>query len=158
MRARLDHDDAREGHAARLTIAVTGVAVALAVSACASDAWPARTPFPLPRDVATLPLSTAPAAGAKPPGAVWACESGRYVPVQLVWDRARGTASFVNEQGTAIELIWPRGFALRAAADRVDLVAPDGSAVARDGMWLSDLGGGGGQVCQVNGVLYPPAN
>ena len=53
----------------------------------------------------------------------------------------------VGEQNVAIwtgkpmALVWPRGFTARLVGGRLEVVAPDGTVVGRDGEQVSDLGG-----------------
>jgi hypothetical protein len=76
--------------------------------------------------------------------------------VRITRDRAAAPVPFVNQLG-ALPLVWPRGFSARVEGDRLEHVAPDGTVIGRDGDTLDRLGGGGA-VCEVNGVFYPPAN
>jgi len=60
--------------------------------------------------------------------------------------------------GQSVHVVWPRGFSARLLDGRAELVAPDGSVVARDGDVLDRLVGGTDAICEVNGVGYPPAS
>ena len=56
-------------------------------------------------------------------------------------------------------MVWPRGFSAWLRDGETEIVAPDGSAIAREGDVISErLVGVESGICQVDGVLYPPAS
>jgi len=67
---------------------------------------------------------------------------------------------FETVAGERFDLVWPRGFSARLLDGQAEIVAPDGSVVAREGDELPSgtLGGPASDICEVNGVYYPPAS
>ena len=70
---------------------------------------------------------------------------------------------FTSLEGkSTVDLIWPRGFTARILDGRAELVARDGSVLAREGDVLDDLGGGSGatgnafHVCSIARKGYDP--
>jgi len=145
-----------------VTRLVLALLVAIALGGCGAatgSPWPARTPFPLPAGGSTVPLTTAPPASPFPPNVAWACPASLILPLRIIWDRAAGTVRLIGvDTGGVVELVWPRGFSARVVADRLEIVAPDGTVVGRDGEILSGLGGTESDVCNVKGTFYPPAS
>ena len=141
---------------------VLALLVAMTVGGCGAatgSPWPARTPFPLPAGASPVPLATAPPASPLPPNVAWACPASQILPLRIIWDRATGTIRFIDvDTGGVVELVWPRGFSARVVADRLEIVAPDGTVVGRDDRILSGLGGTESDVCNVKGTFYPPAS
>jgi hypothetical protein len=79
-------------------------------------------------------------------------------PVRITWDPSSDSVEFVDvDNGVTLGLVWPRGFAARVVGGHLEILSPVGSVVGRDGDVLSNLGGTPGDVCDVDGVLYPPA-
>jgi hypothetical protein len=76
--------------------------------------------------------------------------------------------AFETALGDRIDLLWPRGFSARLLDNRAEIVAPDGSVVAREGDEVADgtlsgsasatQPGQGFDICGVNGVYYLPAS
>src|SRR5436190_1503200 len=137
---------------------VLGVCVALlaGAAACTPVALPSyepitRTPAPLPSGATALTLEIAPSA-ASGPGPNWACAGSTPVSVRVV--REDDAAVFETVTGDRMELVWPRGFSARLLDGRAEIVAPDGSVVAREGDEVASgtLGGPANDICEVNGV------
>ena len=94
-----------------------------------------------------------------PSGAQWVCAQALAGPVRLARDGQM--LVFVSlDTNTTANLVWPRGFSARLLDGRAELIARDGSVIAREGDVLGDLGGGGTadgfHVCSVAEKVYGP--
>ncbi len=130
---------------------------ALVLGACAGSPWSPRIPAPLPSDATALTLATAPQAAPLPAGVEWGC------PDQLIGDvrvfRVGGAVAFEWVGAGQVDLVWPRGFSARLRHGATEIVAPDGSVIAREGDVISErLVGVESGICQVDGVFYQPAS
>jgi hypothetical protein len=90
-----------------------------------------------------------------PSDAIPGCLLARLGEVRLT--RSGTDLVLVNiNSGEQTTIVWPYGFFARLVDGKAELVAPDGSVVAREGDVL-DVGGGGGppfHVCEINGTIY----
>lgn len=119
--------------------------------------WPVRTPLPLPSGAIAVPLTTEPPAAPLPSGVAWACPAMLLGPVRIVWNLAAGTVTFASvETGLPRPLVWPRGISARVLGDRLEIVAPNGNVIGRDGDVLSTLGGAD-TICLVGSTVFEPA-
>lgn len=138
------------------------VALVVGSTACTAVTLPsytpvARTPAPLPSGATALVLKTAPPA-ASGPGPGWACAESTPVSVGVLRDG--DSVVFGTTTGERIDIVWPRGFSAWLLDGRAEIVAPDGSVVAREGDELPSgtLSGPASEICGVKGVYYPPAS
>jgi hypothetical protein len=75
---------------------------------------------------------------------------------------------FETLTGGRIAFVWPHGFSAWLLNGRAEIVAPDGSVLAREGDEIppgtlagassGTLSEPGFDICGVNGVYYPPAS
>ena len=131
-------------------------------------------PFPSPgaspaaSDPTALELATEPPPTPLPSGAARVCDQA-LMPARIVRVGNAVTAASPDSRGASPDsgsteaVVWPRGFSARLVGGVAEIVAADGTVVAREGDVI-DLGGGwdgsGGpafHVCSVNGTIYPPA-
>jgi hypothetical protein len=92
------------------------------------------------------------------PGPAWACPESLIAPVRILRDNNAVVFQLASGDGR-IDLVWPRGFSARLLSGRAEVVAPDGVVIGREGDVLSDmLAGVPSDICEINGVFYPPAS
>ena len=122
----------------RLMLAL--VLAAMLVGACQEEG----TVFPLPTAPITVGLPTQ--AGSSPT----ACPSTDLAPVKVDWDASHRALSVGGQK-----VIWPQGFSSRLLPDgRLDILAPNGSVIARDGDTVALGGSDYMHVCRVQSVEY----
>ena len=139
------------------TVRAASLAAALLLGACGGPAWSPRTPAPRPSGAETLVLVTAPPAEPLGVGFEWGCADALIGDVRV---RRDGNAiAFERVGGGDVRLVWPRGFAAWLRDGEAQIVDPNGSVIAREGEVISErLVGVESGICQVDGVLYPPAS
>jgi len=100
--------------------------------------------YPLPTAAITWALPTQPASGPT------ACPTTELGPVRAEWDATHRGLSLGGKK-----VIFPRGFLARILpSGRLEIMAPDGTVVARDGDTISLGGVDYLHVCRVQGVEY----
>jgi hypothetical protein len=107
--------------------------------------WQFATPFPLAAGAVAVPLVTEPIPAVVPPNTeLRACPAAlitpftaRYVPD----DAARPVHYLRTGDGVDFLVVWPVGFSARRT-DRLEIVAPDGKVIVREGQRVEGLGGG----------------
>ena len=117
-------------------VAVLGAACSLASSEETAYPLPsAAIDFPLPTQTVSTPTT---------------CPPSELASVKVEWDPIQRVLSIGGEK-----VIWPNGFSARILpSGRLEILAPDGTVVARDGDTLQ-LGGSDYQhVCRVGSVEY----
>jgi hypothetical protein len=104
-------------------------------------------------DEPTYPLPTAAIVWAlptQPDASPSVCPSTQLAPLRIDWDATHRVLSVGSEK-----VLWPRGFSERMLpSGRLDILAPDGSVVARDGDTVAFGGSDYQHVCRVQGVEY----
>jgi hypothetical protein len=150
----------------RMRSLVVAALLAVVLSGCGlfqtePTPFPPRTAAPLPSGAAALALKTdAPATPV--PDAPWACPAALLAPVRVGRDGDAVVFRLVSDD-SVITLIWPRGFSARLVSGRAEIVAPDGTVIARQGDVLADMLGGAGDeqgfhICSVSNRIYSPAS
>lgn len=138
-------------------VVFAGMLIVAVLAACTVGASAApRTPAALPSGATALELKTEPSA-TSPPSANWACALALFAPVRLVRD-GEAVAFVSSDDGTSEDLVWPRGFSARLVDGFAEVVAPDGSLIAREGDVISNLSGSSDHICRIGNVIYPPAS
>jgi hypothetical protein len=113
----------------------------LAAGCSLGDEYPT---YPLPTAAITVDLGAQATSGTAP------CPSTDLAPVKIGWDATHRSISF---GGPKVEL--PKGFSGRMLpTGRLEILAPDGAVVARDGDTLILGGTDTIHVCRVQGVVY----
>lgn len=98
-------------------------------------------PAPLPPGATPLALLTQPWR-LWPPNLFPACPLALLLPIRV--ERYGGALVFtaVDSSEERVSVVWPSGFSARLLNDRAELIAPDGSVLAREGDVISNIGGG----------------
>jgi len=149
--------DQRKVACSMRTLVLAALVTALVLGACAGSPWSPRTPAPPPTDATTLMLATAQPAEPLGAGVEWGCADALIGDVRVLRDESAVAFEWVS--GGQVGLVWPRGFSAWLRDGEAEIIAPDGSRVAREGDVIRErLVGGGSEICGVDGVLYPPAS
>ena len=121
------------------------LALALAAGLAAACSWPEReTVYPLPSAAITIELPTQADSGPT------VCPTTDLAPVKVDWDATHRGLSVGGEK-----VIWPRGFSARLLpSGHLDILAPNGTVVARDGDMIKLGGSDYMHVCRVQSVEY----
>jgi hypothetical protein len=116
------------------------VLAAVLVGACQEEG----TAYPLPSAPITEGLPTQEGSNST------ICPSTDLAPVKLEWDATHRSLSMGGEK-----VIWPKGFSSRLLpSGRLDILAPNGSVVARDGDTITLGGSDYMHICRVQSVEY----
>lgn len=117
--------------------------------ASSSSAWPSVA---LPPGATPLTIQTEPAPRQ-------GCPDAGLAPVRVT--RSASELIFILVMnGSPRNIVWAYGFSARVVDGQAQLVAPDGTVVAREGDVISDAGGGLGltgdafHVCQIGSTMY----
>jgi hypothetical protein len=122
----------------RLILAL--VLAAVLVGACQEEG----TVYPLPSAPITVGLPTQEGSNSI------VCPSTDLAPVKVEWDATHRSLSMGGEK-----VIWPKGFSSRLLpSGRLDILAPNGSVVARDGDTITLGGSDYMHICRVQSVEY----
>jgi hypothetical protein len=121
------------------------MALVLAAGLAAACSWPEQeTVYPLPSAPITIDLATQAGASST------ACPPADLAPVKVDWDATHRGLSMGGEK-----LIWPSGFSARLLpSGSLEILAPDGTVVARDGDTIKLGGPDYMHVCRVQSVEY----
>jgi len=113
----------------------------------------------LPRPSASLPLGATPLTIETEPAPRQGCPDAGLGPVRVA--RSGSELVFISTiAGTPENIVWAHGFSARVVDGQAQLVAPDGTVVAREGDVITDAGGGLGStgdafhVCQIGSTMY----
>ena len=124
----------------RLILALV-LAAGFAGACSASDE---STVYPLPSAAITIELMTQAGTSST------ACPPTDLAPVKADWDATHRALSVGGEK-----VIWPRGFSARLLpSGHLEILAPDGTVVARDGDTIRLGGSDYMHVCRVQSVEY----
>ena len=121
------------------------LALVLAAGIAAACSQPGEeTVYPLPSATITIELVTQVGSSST------ACPSTDLAPVKVDWDATHRGLSVGGEK-----VIWPRGFSARLLpSGRLDILAPNGAVVARDGDTIALGGADYMHICRVQSVGY----
>jgi hypothetical protein len=115
-------------------------ALALALGSCAPYLEPTYAPPASPLVLSLPTQSSAPAS----------CPDTSLAPITINWNATFRRVSFGGEK-----LIWPAGFTARELpSGRLEIYAPDGTVVARDGDTITPGGADYQHVCRIDSVQY----
>lgn len=138
-----------------VSLCLSVIAMTLLVACTSESTLATRSPAAVPEGASSLDLRTAPPATRDVEN--WACPDAVLGPVRVLLDGNTVAFEWVFD-GSAAELTWPRGFSAWLRSGRAEVVAPDGTIIARDQETIADeLGGDAASICRVKGILYPPA-
>ena len=99
--------------------------------------------YPLPTTALIWPMPTVDLAPAS-------CPTADLKPVKITWDATHRALNIGGEK-----VFWPAGFTARILPDgHLELVAPDGTVVGRDGDTITLGGPDYSHICRVGGVVY----
>lgn len=128
---------------AMLAVVLVGCQGGLGGTAINGWVWP--TPAPLPAGATAVPLDVAPIpADVRPDVEYAACPTALLLPVtiHLVPDDAARPIHYRSvADGEEIHVRWPVGFSARLNP-ALEIVAPDGAVIAKEGVPLEGMGGG----------------
>ncbi len=121
------------------------MALLLAAGLAAACSWPdEETVYPLPSAPITIGLPTQAGASST------ACPPADLAPVKVDWDATHRRLSVGGQK-----VIWPIGFSARLLpSGRLEILAPNGTVVARDGDTVKLGGADYMHVCRVQSVEY----
>ena len=103
----------------------------------------------------TVSIPTTPSA---PPGQHLLCQTAQMMPFTVAGDASKSPPVWgIDRAGHAFPIVWPAGFRARFGPD-LEVLAPDGTVVARGGELITDAGGGGGGdgavICSIGGKTW----
>ena len=118
---------------------VLSLVLATGLAAACSPSYSGETAYALPSGAMVISLPTQ--ADPRATG----CVLLRLGPVRVDWDASQRSVSFGGEK-----VLWPRGYSARLLPNgRLEIVAPDGTIVARDGDMVEFNGPDYQHVCSV---------
>jgi hypothetical protein len=110
---------------------ILALVLAAALSAACSLGESEMTAYPLPSVAITIELPTQP-----PAASGQGCATPALSPVLIHWDSTHRVVSFGGEK-----VYWPYGYSARMLpTGRLEILAPDGKVIARDGDTVQFVG------------------